>query len=106
MKSKNFSLMTIGLVLTFLSIGMALFLFGPPQIPVWYSLSLPEQQLEQKVAIFLFPITIAVFALLNVSFAKKAGTVEQSLQKLFLYSTIIPFTILSIACIHVLVLVL
>ena len=106
MKSKNFSLMTVGLVLTFLSVGTALFLFGPPQIPLWYSLSLPEQQLEQKAAIFLFPITIGAFALLNVSFAKKAGGVEPTLQKLFLYATLIPFTILSIACVHVLVLVL
>lgn len=106
MKSKNFSLIAVGLVLTFLSIGIALFLFGPPQIPLWYSLSLPEQQLEQKAAIFLFPIAIGIFALFNVAFAKKAGNVESSLQKLFLYASLIPFTILSIACIHVLVLVL
>lgn len=106
MKYKTFSLLLIGLVVALTAGSLALFFFGPPQIPLWYSLSVADQQLTTKTVVFLFPISTAAVGLVSMSAARAVRSIDSVLPKLFLSASLIPLAVLSLAYIHMLFLVL
>lgn len=83
-------------------IAVAIYTVAPPQIPLWYSLAVPEQQLAPTLTIFLFPAGITVIALLHLAFASRMRVIDPVLYTLALYVAYIPIGILYIALIHIL----
>ncbi|MEP7167070.1 MAG: hypothetical protein ABI758_03775 [Candidatus Woesebacteria bacterium] len=83
-----------------------LFFFAPPQIPLWYSLSIVEQQLDAKILVFIFPTLITIIALIHSFFMRKVRTLDLYLHSLFFYATFVPIVILYIALIRIAMVVL
>jgi hypothetical protein len=79
------------------------FFFAPVTIPIWYSLPVPDQQLDSRAWLFLFPIAMMVIALLHRFFIKLTRPIDPRLSELIVWATCIPMSILLIALIHILV---
>lgn len=54
-----------------LLLSALLFIFGPPLIPLWYSLTLPVEQLAPKIAAWTFPGLGAVITILSLWQARR-----------------------------------
>lgn len=65
-----FSLITLWIIL--LLFASLLYLFGPPLLPLWYSLVVPEEQLAIREYVFIFPGVGASIVLLSLWFGRKS----------------------------------
>lgn len=80
------------------------FFFSPPEVPIWYSLSIPEQQLDQKTMLFLFPSSIAVMTIAHFFLNKKLRQIDAQLALIFSYATLIPISIILVAQLRIVIL--
>jgi hypothetical protein len=101
MKLHLYSLLFFSAVLISALTAAVIFFIAPPQIPLWYSLSIVEQQLGAKIFIFIFPIITGLIALLHSFFMRKVRPLDLYLQSLFFYSSFVPILILYIALIRI-----
>lgn len=105
---KSYSKEVVFIVFTVLALAVAAlgFVVGPDQVPVWYSLPVSEQQIDQKVFLFVFPVSIIVIAILHTFFIRLTKPIDPTLSRIVLWASLIPLSILSIAMIHILVITL
>lgn len=76
----------------------------PNEIPLWYSLVRPEDQLTPKAFVFLFPGLALFFLMLHHMLSSRLKAHETALQVLW-FGTSISLIFLTIAMIRILVLV-
>lgn len=79
------------------------FFFGPAQIPVWYSLPVSEQQIDQKVFLFVFPLSCIAIVAVHNFFIRVTKKIDPTMGRIVLWSSLIPLCILCIALVHILV---
>lgn len=96
MSAKNFSIPPIlssELILAYaftliaLIITVGSFLFLPPQIPLWYSLSISEQQLAPKFLIFIFPAAMVLLVFIHTLIIGKLRRMDPIIVRIFSYGT-------------------
>lgn len=83
------------------AIGLLTF---PTQIPLLYSLSLPEQQLVPKVALLTYPVSILLITLIHTQTLKTVTALDSTLKRLFLYATVLVTFLLTLSLIRLLAL--
>ncbi len=86
-----------------LAVSAVGFFFGPNQIPLWYSLPVSEQQLDQKAFLFVFPVAVIFIALLHVFFIRLTKKMDATFGRIILWSSLVPLAILVVALIHIVV---
>ncbi len=93
---------------SFLTLAIAAFgfFFGPAQIPIWYSLSVSEQHIDQKAFLFVFPLCVIAIAISHTFLIRVTKQIDQTMSRIILWASVIPLCILSIALIHILVITL
>ena len=81
-----------------LLVSALLYLFGPPFIPLWYSLPLPAEQLAPKIFVWVFPGLSAVAMILSLWQGRRADLEhERYLARLSLLSGLVLLIFLLIA---------
>lgn len=102
---KSYSKEVVFIVFTIVTLAVAAlgFFFGPSQVPIWYSLPVSEQQLDQKVFLFVFPVSIVSIAFLHLFFMRLTKKIDPTLGRILLWASLIPLSILTIALVHILV---
>jgi hypothetical protein len=92
-----FALLTVSLLLSAI-----LYLFGPPLIPLWYSLPSPAEQLAPKVYFWVFPILSVLVAILAIWQGRKSN-LEHSfyLSRLAFVSGLVLLALLLIAQVRI-----
>jgi hypothetical protein len=96
------------LVFSVLTLAVAAFgfAFGPKQIPIWYSLPISEQQIDQKLFLFVFPVSCILIVVVHSFFIRLTKQIDMTMGRIVLWASLIPLSILSIALIHILVITL
>lgn len=107
LSSKHTKLLYISLVLSvILALIATIFYFiAPPQIPLFYSLSQPEQQLVQKEGIFILPTVALVSLLTTLALLSYAKNLDSVISTLILWSQIIMQSLLLVVTIRILVII-
>lgn len=77
------------------------FFIGPPEVPLFYSLARPEQQLTPKAFIFILPVVSGLFIFLHVVLIKILHEYDALLLALFAWVTVIIQVLLTIAFIRI-----
>lgn len=90
-------------VLTTLTI-FGLFAILPPQVPLWYSLSINEQQLAPKVALFLLPISMAVIILAHSILLALATSLDETIKTIVRFCSVFLVFLLTVVFVHTLTL--
>lgn len=98
----------IPLVSIIVSILVSIFLYSlaPPQIPIWYSLTIPEQQLERREAIFLFPLGITLICVLHAGLFTRKGAYDGALLRILIGFSLIPIFLFALGLIRLAVVIL
>ncbi len=73
----------------------------PPQIPLWYSLAIPEQQLVPKMFLILFPIFMLILTTTHTLIIGKLRTMDATIIKIFSFGTTLAIFLFFIALIHI-----
>lgn len=68
-----------------------------PQIPIFYSLPEPSQQLASKEWLFLFPGLAIISTFIHVAVTKSISTSDRLLVILFSWSTVVVQVVLTLA---------
>ncbi|PWU22509.1 hypothetical protein C5B42_05845 [Candidatus Cerribacteria bacterium 'Amazon FNV 2010 28 9'] len=92
-----FILFIISIVLSI----MSLFIL-PPQIPLLYSLAIPEQQLVSTFYIFVYPAAMGLILLLNILLISRFKGIDQPLKRLFSSATLLVVLLFFVGLIHTL----
>lgn len=77
-----------------------------PEIPLWYSLAVPEQQLERKIGIFVFPLSLLLIVVFHRFLSMAVMKNDKHIASLIEWSLLIPVTLLLIAQIRIMAAVL
>lgn len=106
----NFYASTLKIVL-FLSLAMSvativLLTFIQPEIPLFYTLSQPERQLAPKIWLFLFPALSWLITFFHFTLIKTLKDLEQNIQKMFCWTTVVIVIITALLFLRVTLLVL
>lgn len=98
----RFSSLTPSFLLAILTTAIAIlaFLFLPNQIPLWYSLAIPEQQLVPKFMVFLFPGGIWLITLIHLIIAARLNSLDAVIVRIFAYATTLINLLLLVGLIH------
>ncbi len=83
------------------AIGLLTF---PSQIPLLYSLSLPEQQLVPKLYLLAYPISILAITIIHTQTLRKVKALDSTLKRLFLYATVLVTFLITLSLIRLVVL--
>jgi hypothetical protein len=86
-------------VAAILGIG-SLFLL-PSEVPIWFSLAIPEQQLMPKVLILVFPVTMLVICLLHTLIIRRLRSMDETIIKIFSFGTTLTTLLLLVGLIHI-----
>lgn len=73
------------LIAAALSLGAQFIL--PSQVPLWYSLAIPEQQLVPKFLLFVFPATMLIICLLHTTIINNLRKKDHTIVKIFSFGT-------------------
>lgn len=90
-------------ILTLLAFILSLvaYVFLPPQIPLWYSIAIPEQQLVPKIYLAFFPITMGGLTFTHTLIIKKLRTMDATIIKIFSFGTTLTIFLFLVALIHI-----
>jgi len=80
------------------------FFFLPPYIPLWYSLARPEDQLAQKIFVFIFPALCVGFMMLRRALTPPLKHSETALH-ILQFGTLFSMVFLTIAFIRMIILI-
>ena len=88
---------------TICALGLAAFgvVFLPNQIPLWYSLAVPEQQLVPKLYIGIFPLTMLGISLIHTLIIGKLRLMDETLIKIFSFGTTLVTFLFLVALGHI-----
>ena len=101
-----FSLIAIVILLLLQFLAIAFFYkYIPPQIPMFYSHPWGQEQLADKKAIFLFPIQLLLFLIVNYFLSAFFFLKEKLLSKFFIFGVSLAAVLLSVAFFKILSLV-
>lgn len=76
-----------------------------PEIPLFYSLARPAEQMAPKIWIFFFPLILAVLTLFHLALIYRYLDYEKLLLQLFAWTTLVMNILLALALVRVLVIV-
>ncbi len=77
------------------------FSFAPDQIPLWYSVAIPEQQLERSVWIFIFPALSFILTAIHTLLLSHKKLFTPELAAMLWMFSYIPLFLLVVAFIHI-----
>lgn len=94
----------LSVVLVFIGIG-SLFILQP-EIPLWYSLVQPEDQMVSKPFILFIPLLALLISLIHFVIIKRVRWLDAALIRIVGVSTLFVVSLLAIAFVHILLVVL
>lgn len=89
------------LLLTISIISILEYFLLPPQIPLWYSLSRPEQHLVPKIWIMIFPLGGSAIALLHTLIINKLRFMDATIIKIFSFGTTLILFLFLVSLVHI-----
>jgi len=103
---KSYWIIPLASIIVSILVSLFLYSLAPPQIPIWYSLTIPEQQLERREAIFLFPFGITVICLLHAGLFTRKGAYDGALLRILIGFSFIPIFLFILGLIRLAVVIL
>lgn len=85
------------IALTSVAVAFLLYIQSPPQIPLWYSLVIAQQQLVVKELIFVFPVLMLLLSIIHTALFAQKKFFEPELVILLSRFILIPMFLLWIA---------
>lgn len=77
-------------------VSVLLYTIAPPQIPLWHSLAVAEQQLAPREYLALFPVAQLACTLLNAAIVTNKKLFPDSARDLFVVMIVLPLILLWI----------
>lgn len=75
--------------------------FLPTQVPLWYSLAIPEHQLVPKLLLFVFPILMSTICFTHTAIINKLRSIDPAVVKIFSYGTTLVTFLFLVGLTHI-----
>lgn len=82
-------------------LAFAAFTILPPQIPLWYSIAIPEQQLVPKISLALFPVGMFLVTVIHTLIINKLRTMDATIIKIFSFGTTLVIFLFLVGLVHI-----
>lgn len=76
-----------------------------PEVPIFYSLALPSQQLAQKYWLLLFPTISIVISVLHLLIIKTMNHLDELVLELFAWVTVAIQVLLSLSLLRIIIII-
>lgn len=73
----------------------------PKEVPLWYSLAIPEAQLVPKLMLLLFPALMLFLCLTHTAVINKLRAMDGTIIKIFSYGTTLTMFLFLLSLVHI-----
>lgn len=95
--------LVLSYIITLLALALAIIAFFLllSQIPLWYSLAIPEQRLVPNFFLFFFPAIMLSITLIHTFIIKRLRSMDATIIKIFSYGTTLVTSLFLVSLIHI-----